>query len=409
MPGPGYYWIGEEEETEVLEVIRSKRLNRYGSADDPEFNAKVFTLEGEVARKFSMPHSLAVTSGTAALVVALNALRIGPGDEVIVPGYTYIASISAIIFSGAVPVLSEVDESLNLDPSDVEAKITPRTKALMVVHMLGNPARVTELMDIARRHNLRVIEDTAQAFAGRYGGQYLGTFGDIGTYSFNIFKTINAGDGGLLVMKDEDVFKTAFAYHDQGHMPLRMGLEIGNRSVIGMNFRMNELTAAVLLAQLRKVDDLLTDLHRIKRRLKSQLQEIPELDFREIVDEDGECATLLVMLLPSAEIAKKVAADLGSKTISESGWHVYNNMEQIIQKRQLTPGPPFQSSEFPTQVEYRPGMLPRTDEILSRAVNLSIGVVDAGLGSGFGLHPKATVAEIDRVGDQVVAAVRKYL
>ena len=209
MPGPGFYWIGEEEEKEVLDVIRSRRLNRYGSSDDAEFQAKVVTLEKEVCARFDVPHSLAVTSGTSALIVALNALKIGPGDEVIVPGYTYIASMSAIIFAGAVPVLAEIDESLNLDPADVEAKITPRTKAIMVVHMLGNPARLDQLLDIARRHKLLVVEDSAQAFGGRYKGRHLGTYGDVGTYSFNIFKTINAGDGGLLVMKDEELFKTA--------------------------------------------------------------------------------------------------------------------------------------------------------------------------------------------------------
>ncbi|TVR68047.1 MAG: DegT/DnrJ/EryC1/StrS family aminotransferase [Spirochaetaceae bacterium] len=409
MPGPGYYWIGAEEEKEVLDVIRSRRLNRYGTVDDPEFQAKVVTLEKEVCTRFDVPFSLAVTSGTSALIVALNALRIGPGDEVIVPGYTYIASMSAVIFAGAVPVLAEIDESLNLDPADVEARITPRTKAIMVVHMLGNPARLDQLLDIARRHKLLVIEDTAQAFGGQYKGKHLGTFGDVGTYSFNIFKTINAGDGGLLVMKDEELFKTAFAYHDQGHLPLRMGLEVGKRSVIGMNFRMNELTGAVLIAQLRKLDALLGDLRRIKTRLKNALSQVPGVGFRDIVDEKGECSSLLVMLLPDAAIAKNVAAELGSKTISESGWHVYNNMEQILAKRQLTVGPPFQSKEFPTTVEYTQGMLPKTDAILTRAINLSIGVVDAGLGSGYGLHPKATNEEIDQVAETVTRALKKYL
>jgi dTDP-4-amino-4,6-dideoxygalactose transaminase len=408
MPGPGYYWIGEEEEKEVLDVIRSRRLNRYGSADDPEFRAKVYTLEQEVAKRFGVSHSLAVTSGTAALIVALKALRIGPGDEVIVPGYTFIASISSVIFAGAVPVLAEVDQSLNLDPKDVEAKITTRTKAIVVVHMLGNPARIEQLMDVARRHDLLVVEDTAQAFGAKYKGQHLGTFGHIGTYSFNIYKTINAGDGGLVVTDDENVFKTAFAYHDQGHMPLRMGLEIGKRSVIGTNFRMNELTAAVLLAQLRKLDDLIADLHRVKGKLKSRLKGIPGLEFRDIVDEEGECGSLLVVFLPDAQTAQKVAKDLGSKTISESGWHVYSNMEQILDKRQLTPGPPFQSTEFPTDVEYKKGMLPQTDDLLARAVNLSVGVVDAGLGSGFGLHPKATDDEIDEVAERVTKTVKKY-
>lgn len=409
MPGPGFYWIGEEEEKEVIDVIRSRHLNRYGSADDPDFLAKTVTFEKTVRERFGAPYSLAVASGSAALIVALNALRIGPGDEVIVPGYTFIASISSVIFAGAVPVLAEVDESLNLDPEDVEQRITPRTKAIMAVHMLGNPAKIDRLLEIAKRHNLLVIEDTAQAFGARFKGKHLGTYGDIGTYSFNIYKTINAGDGGLIVTKDEETFKTAFAYHDQGHMPLRMGLEIGKRSVIGFNFRMNELTAAVLLAQFRKLDELLGDLHRIKSRLKSRLQTIPGLGFREITDEEGECGTLLVMLLPDEEIAGKVATDLGSKTISESGWHVYSNMEQILSKRQLTPGPPFQSTEFPTDVEYKKGMLPKTDALLKRAVNLSIGVVDPGLGSGFGLHPKATESEIDATAERLMAVLKQYV
>jgi 8-amino-3,8-dideoxy-alpha-D-manno-octulosonate transaminase len=171
---------------------------------------------------------------------------------------------------------------------------------------------------------------------------------------------------------------------------------------------MNELTAAVLLAQLRKLDDLIADLHRVKGKLKSRLKGLPGLEFRDIVDEEGECGSLLVVFLPDAQTAQNVAKDLGSKTISESGWHVYSNMEQILEKRQLTPGPPFESTEFPTDVEYKKGMLPQTDDLLARAVNLSVGVVDSGLGSGFGLHPKATEDEIDEVAERVTKAVKKY-
>ncbi len=410
MPGPGYYFIGEEEEKEVLEVIRSGHLNRYGSETDPKFKKKVYTLEQEVAKKFGATYGLAVSSGTAALVVALSAARIGPGDEVICPGYTFIASMSSIITVGAVPVLAEIDESLNLDPADVEKRITPRTKAILAVHMLGNPCDMDALLAIAKRHNIMLIEDTAQAFGGTYKGKHLGTMGLIGTYSFNVYKTINAGDGGLLLTDSEEMFKTSFAVHDQGHMPLRTGLEVGNRSVVGQNFRMNELTGAVLLAQFRKLDMLVARLHSIKKRYKDILKkELPGLQFRKLNDEEGECATLLTVLLPSKEAADAVSVKLGTKTVSHSGWHVYNNMEQILGKKQLTAGPPFHSKEFPTDVEYRIGMLPQTDAILNRAINISIGVVDAGLGSGFGINPLSTDEEIDRKAMAFVAAAKEYL
>lgn len=395
MPGPGYYFMGEDEEREVMEVMRSGHLNRYGSEDDPKFKKKVYTLEHEIAKKFGAKYGLAVTSGTSALIVALQALKIGPGDEVICPGYTFIASMSSIITAGAVPVLAEIDESLTLDPKDIERHISKKTKAIMVVHMLGNPAAMDEIAAIAKKHNLLLIEDSAQAFGAKYKGKYVGLTGDIGTYSFNVFKTINAGDGGLILTNNEETFKTAFAIHDQGHMPLRAGLEVGNRSIVGQNFRMNELTGAVLLAQTRKLDGIIKHLHGIKKQFKDVLKaELPKLQFRTLNDEEGELGTLLTVLLPTKKDADTVAEKLGTKTISHSGWHVYNNMEQILGKKQLTAGPPFRSTEFPTDVVYEKGMLPQTDDILERAINISIGVVDAGLGAGFGIDPLSTDEQI---------------
>src|SRR5512136_325027 len=228
MPGPGFEWIGKEEEAEVLDVLRSRWLFRYGDEKDPAFKRKVKGLEEMVEQGFGTKHALAVTSGTAALITALSALGIGPGDEVIVPGYTFIASMSSIIIARAVPVLAEVDESLTLDPADVEKRITPRTKAIMAVHMLGNACDLDRLQAIAKKHKLILIEDAAQAFGASYKGKKVGTLGRIGTYSFNIFKTINAGDGGMVVTDDDELYHRAFGYHDQGHFPLRMGVEIGN-------------------------------------------------------------------------------------------------------------------------------------------------------------------------------------
>ena len=261
MAGPGMELIGEEEKQQLLEVIEAGYLFRYGSPDNPAFKAKVFRLEQEVANLVGVHHAVALNSGTTALLVALSGLGVGPGDEVIVPGYTFIASISSIVYARAIPILAEVDRTLNLDPEDVRRKITPRTKAIMPVHMLGNPARLDELQAIANEHNLLLIEDCAQAFGATYKGRRVGSIGHAGTYSFNIFKTITAGDGGMVVTDDEAAYKRFFAFHDQGHSPMRTGIEIGKRPFIGLDFRMTEIAAAVLLAQVAKADDMLDILH----------------------------------------------------------------------------------------------------------------------------------------------------
>ncbi len=396
MPGPGYYWIGKEEEQEVISLIRSRYLFRYGDPKDPAFKHRVKTLEEEVSKKFGAKYALALSSGTAALNTALSAAGIGPGDEVIVPGYTFIASMSAIITCNAVPILAEVDDSLTLDPDDVEARITAYTRAILPVHMIGNPSDLDRLAAIARKHKLLLIEDTAQAFGGFYHGKRLGTIGQIGTYSFNIFKTINAGDGGMVVTDDEELYQKAFGYHDQGHLPLRMGVEVGKRSVIGMNFRMNELSAAVLLAQFRKLDAIIERLAALKTRFKKQIQGVKGLEFRRLNDPEGECHTLLTVFLPDKKSADAVAEKLGTLTVAHSGWHVYNNMENILGMKTINPkNNPVKHPLYKGKAEYRKGMLPKTDRLLERAINISVGVVDRGLGSAFGINMESSDAEVD--------------
>ena len=393
MSGPGSFWIGDEETREVLDVLKTGHLSRYGDPSNPKFKKKAHTLETEFAAYCGVPHALAVSSGTSALWIALQAMGIGPGDEVLVPGYTFVATYSAVFFSGAVPVLCEIDESLTMDPRDVEARITPKTKAIMPVHMLGNPSKMDELMAIARRHNLLVLEDCCQAMGASYRGRRAGAIGDMGGFSLNIFKTITAGDGGLLVTGEPDAFKRAFALHDQGHSPMRLGVEIGKRTILGMNFRINELTGAVALAQLRKLDRITSTLRLKKAKLKSALGDLPGVRYRELNDPEGECGTLLTLLFDSPRQAERAARELGSKTIDQSGWHVYFNMEHVL-KRLGELGRPTKK-----------GSLPRTDDILSRALNVSVGVVDSGLGSGFGINIDSTDAEIEKVARTIRKAV----
>jgi 8-amino-3,8-dideoxy-alpha-D-manno-octulosonate transaminase len=314
-------------------------------------------------------------------------MGIKPGDEIIVPAYTFVATYSAAIFAGAVPVLAEIDESLCLDPNGLEARITSKTKAIMPVHMLGNPCDMDAIMEIANKHGLMVVEDSCQAAGGSYKGKKLGTIGNMGTYSLNVFKTITAGDGGVVVTNDRNLYERAFASHDQGHTPNRTGVQAGNRNIIGLNFRVNELLGAVALAQLRKIDKIVGTLREKKARFKRLISGIDGVGFRKLHDPEGECGTLCTVIFDSAEKAARVSAKLGTTTVDHSGWHVYSNMEHINNFLKENGRP------------HGKGAYPRTDDILSHAINLSVGVIDAGLGAAFGINIDSDDKEIEAAAD----------
>ncbi|MGZ4700195.1 MAG: DegT/DnrJ/EryC1/StrS family aminotransferase [Ilumatobacteraceae bacterium] len=404
MPGPGNDLIDELEVEAVARVLRSGYLGRYGPDDDPAFGAEVLTLEQRIAELAGVRHAVAVNSGTGAIWTLLCSLGIGPGDEVIVPGFTFVASMSAIIYTGASPVLAEVDDTFNLDPRDVEARITDRTKAILAVHMLGAGCDLDALCDIAQRHSIMLIEDAAQAFGGSHRGRRLGSIGIGGAYSFNLYKTITCGDGGMLITDSPDVYERCFALHDQGHLPLRRGVEVGNRPFLGLNFRMTELSAAVLNVQLSRLDYILSTLRANKAALRAAIETAPGTGFRRLVDPAGEIATHLVVTLPDAASAAAVAAELGTKTLAKSGWHVYHQMEHLLQRRVV--------SAFAHSVaDYVavPGALPATDALLARSITLGVGVVDPGIGSAFGINVRSTPSDIERVADRFRAAVERHV
>jgi dTDP-4-amino-4,6-dideoxygalactose transaminase len=406
--GPGSYVLGEEEKKELLDVMESGGLFRYGVPGVDGFKHKVASFEKEMAEKIGVKHTIATSSGTGSLLCCLAALGIGAGDEVIVPGYTFIASISSIILSNAIPVLAEIDKSLTIDPNKIEELITERTKAIMPVHMLGNPCDLDPIVEIAKKHNLSIIEDCCQAFGAFYKGRRIGTYGDIAAFSLNVFKTITAGDGGAVATNDDNLYERAFGFHDQGHKPSRMGVEVGNRSIVGMNLRMNELTGAVSLAQLRKLDVILAKLKEKKSRLKNLLGNLPHVEYRKLNDEQGECATLLTMIFDTKENAEKFCEAVDSKPIAYSGWHVYNNMEQVLNKvTGARANCPYDCPKYPCGREYKKNMLPQTDDILSRAANISVGVVDRGLGSPFGININSGDEEIKAVAEKIKGIVAK--
>ena len=384
MPGPGFFLIGDEEKKEVIEVLEGGYLSRYGQLDNPRFKKKVITLEKTVAGAIGVNYCIAVNSGTSALMAALVGLGVGPGDEVLVPGYTFVASISAIIAIGGKPVLTEIDNSYTMDPNDAERKITKRTKVIMPVHLLGYPCDMEKLMDIAGKNNLMILEDGCQAMGSTYKGKKLGSIGDVGVFSLNIFKTLTSGEGGFITTDNKTIYERAYGFHDQGFSPLRKEKGIGNWSIVGINLKMNELTGAFLLGQMKKLDGIMDSLKVKKQKFKEAIRDggIKNIDFERLND-PGEGNMILTIRFKNASVALRAAESLGIITLSQSGWHVYNNMHQIIN---------YEDSEG--KRPYRKNMLPQTDDLLSRSINLSVGVINPGLGSGVGISILSSGEEI---------------
>lgn len=373
---PGGMMVDQEEEKAVLEVLRNKRLFRYyGPNPGP---SKAEELERAFAAFMGARYAQAVTSGTAALVCGLHSLGTGPGDEVIVPAYTWIASAAAVVAAGAIPVIAEVDETLTLDPEDVERKITPYTRAIMPVHMRGAPCRMDELMAIARQHGLKVIEDTAQADGGSYQGRRLGSFGDVGCFSLQFNKIITAGEGGMVITQDEAIWQRVVMYHD-----VIGGLRLGAKETLcGVNYRMSELQAAVSLVQLRRLDGLLAAMRERKRLLRAGLEPVVRrkgLAFRELADPEGDAAIALVFYAASHDSAKQLSAALSAENIgamviynpAEIDYHVYAHWGPILNQRTWAPGGgPWRAAR--RDIHYSPGMCSRSLDLLGRAVHLDI-------------------------------------
>ena len=378
---PGFEVFGEEEKKQVLEVFETGILFRYEFGGERNGVYKVREFEQAFAAYTGAAHAQAVTSGTAALKVALAALGVGAGDEVITQGFTFVATWEAILDIGAIPVFTEVDDTLNMDPADLEKKITDKTRAIIPVHMLGAQARIDEIMTIADRHGIPVIEDTAQAAGGRIMGRHLGTFGAIGTFSFDSVKTMTTGEGGMCITSDNNLWRNMSEYHDHGHdhveNPGGRGGE--GRRFIGFNYRMMELQGAMGLAQLAKLDDMILAQKKTKARLKSALRKIDGVSFRHLVDEEGDSATFLAFMLPDAKRAAHVNSILrenncGAINFGENTWHFYPSWEHLLEGKTLANnGWPFMA-HGKRRVIYDPEGLPASAALMNRTLVFPIPV-----------------------------------
>ena len=366
---PGYEVIDQKEFEEVKKVFdKGGILFRHGFDNMRSNSYKVKEFEEQFAQYFSVPHALAVTSGTAALRVALASLDIGHGDEVITQAFTFVATVEAIIESGATPLCCDIDESLNIDASKIEQLITPKTKAIIVVHMLGTPANLTDIKDICDKYNLRLIEDTAWGCGGSLQGQYLGTWGDIGTFSFDFAKTMTTGEGGMLIFHDEYLYKKAAAWHDHGHEnnPLVPRWE-DTRTSSGFNYRMMELQGAIGIVQLKKLQKVIESQRLSRDKIRDSIKHIQGISRRKEPNGSYDTADSLVFLVDNKETALKCRKELldvgiNTKILPEAlSWHFageWNHMPQLIKSHGEDLKTAFKTSE----------------EILSRCVSLPINV-----------------------------------
>ena len=381
------YRIGQEEIDAVERVIRSKKLFKINEACKESMHA-----EEEICSYLDTDYAIVMTSGHAALVSALIAAGIGPGDQVIVPAYTYIASAMSVVGAGAIPVIAEVDESLTLDPEDVERKITPYTKAIMPVHMLGMPCKMDAICDIARRHGLKVIEDACQAMGASYQGKKLGTWGDAGAYSYNYFKIISCGEGGALVTCDRDLHQKALIYHDSSAVCF-FGNQMDGVDVppfCGNEYRTNEIASAILREQIKKLDGIIKDLRKNKKYLAERLSEKYNVVMTN--DSEGDLATHIQILADTREMGERIVSSGIGGLIIDTGKHVYSNWESIMEKRgHLNPlMDPFKFEANKKVVpDYKKDMCPKTLDLLSRAVNIPI-------------NPDYTKSDLDKIAETIL-------
>lgn len=381
-PFPAAYWgasvVGEEELALVTEVIRSRCLFRdYGEGTPHMAN----DLEREARAYLGAAHALCVTSGSAALYCAMVGLGLGPGDEVLIPSLIWRSDFQAPLVVGATPVFVEIDRSLSLDPADLEARITPRSKAVVVVHFQGGVGNLDAILEVARRRGLAVIEDCAQSFGASYRGRKIGSLGDAGCFSFQHNKVVTTGDGGMIVLRDPVAFERAVRFHDLGLLRPGLKAQIGESRVpefCGLQFRMSELTAAVGLAQLRNLDRRVLDVTRRHwRRLRAGLLEsCPGIRFRQTWDEAGDAGITLFLDLGTAEKAQALNRALVAEGLQIGATtHACNMLahDWVLERRQSHPAlPPFGPGCPGEAVRYRRDQCPRSDAILSAMVCIPI-------------------------------------
>jgi 8-amino-3,8-dideoxy-alpha-D-manno-octulosonate transaminase len=384
--GPQFY--DNQERHQLEDVLEGRNPFRW---NNPPARSKVTAFESEFAARVQTKYALAVTSGTAALHVAMAALEVGPGDEVILPAWTWYSCYNAIVQAGALPVFAEIDESFNLDPADLEHRITPQTKVIMAVHLQGNPADLDPILAVARKHKLKVLEDASQSVGASYKGRPLGSMGDIGIYSLQQSKTITAGEGGAVVTSDPYLFERACRFHDVGGMRKDVPAKLG--FLPGLNYRMNEFTGGVLLAQVRKLDTIIDGVRSNARRVYDGIGDLPGLHLRHRPDPAGELGTGVFLGFATRDQRQKFADAMKAENVpvmSPAGSVILPAVPEIERKVTVVANWPSFASPRGQSIRYGRECCPRTIDVLGRY-------------AGVMMSPKYTESDTA----DAVAAIRK--
>jgi len=372
---PGFEIFGDEERKEVQDVLETGVLFRYGFDQARGDHWKVKTFEKEFAKRVGIAHCHLCSSGTAALSIALAACGIGAGDEVIVPPFTFVATFEAVIHAGAVPIFSEIDETLCLDPKALEDRITPQTKAIIPVHMCGAMAKIDEIQSLCERKGLILIEDACQSVGATYNGKALGTFGRMGCYSFDAVKTITCGEGGAVVTNDNEAYLLADAFADHGHDHIGDDRGLEDHPIIGTNYRISELNAAVGLAQLRKLDQILDMQRTNKNRIKQALAKFSQVTFRSLPDPKGDSAAFLSFFLPDETYARELTQAFGDAGVDgcfywyDNNWHYHRKWEHL---KGMKSAANLHLSRMDNCPDYANISLPQSDAIMARTISMQI-------------------------------------
>ena len=396
---PGTELFGEEERKEVMDVLNTTCLFRYNHEELRQGMWKAKELEAEVAKYTGARYAHAVSSGSAAVACSLAASGIGHGNEVIVPPFTFMATIEAVLYAGALPVFAEIDETLCLSAEGIRQAATEKTKAVLLVHMCGAAADLAGIQAVCREKNLVLIEDAGQALGAFYQGKSVGLFGTCGAFSFDFFKITTAGEGGLFITNDEETYKKADTFSDHGHSHVGDNRGMEPHPYLGFNYRISELNAAVGLAQMRKIETLVAGKRKNKAIIKDKLRGIAGVTFRHMPDEEGDSGTFLNFFLPTIELTQKAVEKLATAGVGGINYW-YTNMYHFINQwdhvKNLSSAAPLAIHHLGAPQDYQNLELPKSQDVVGRLISL-------------GIRATWTEAEAEATGDAIATVVREVL
>lgn len=372
---PGTELFGAEERKEVADVLETGVLFRYNHDAQRAGHWKARDFEAEVRKITGARYAHAVSSGSTAVITALAASGIGAGDEVIVPPFTFIATIEAVLFVGALPVFAEIDETLCLSAEGILKAMTPKTKAVCIVHMCGGMGDMDAVTEVCRAHHLTLIDDAGQAFGATYKGKSVGLFGKAGAFSFDFFKIATAGEGGVVITNDEAVYKMADTYSDHGHSHVGNNRGMEPHPVLGFNYRIGEMNAAVGAVQTRRVPQVMAANRRHKKTLTDALAQVPGVSFARLADPAGDSATFLNMFLPDAAAAQRVVAHLNKAGVGGVNYwftNMYHFINQWDHIKSLSTVSRLNVQLLGAPQDYANVELPQSQEVIGRLISFGI-------------------------------------